>query len=445
LPVGSARTPVLAAAAVVLAALTACAIARIGFWSYGADAGTFAQLILDAFGGMRDGIEQGTHFRYHWSPTLVLLWPLLALTHSVLTLQLVQAVAVVAVAPLVHALAAPRVGPRVALLVALLALIYPPLLALGFEEFHELGLLPLLALGLLVAADRRRWGWFWICAVLLCGLREDVCLELAAIGAGLGCVRWRSARAWWCAALLAAITLAVYYGVVVPTLGGWVPAHFYRYPFADGPAALLSGPLHAPLAFARTFATVDRLTYLLEAFVPLAFLPLRTPWVLASIPGFAIVLLANDPLVYHMGNHYAALWVPWLLAATAFAARGVRLPAAALALSVLTLLFADPMHPAHFLRPNYRRLSDAERALRCVPDGVSVSTHDEWFTHIAARDPHATLGRIDGVDALVFADDFPNAEFQREMLPRIRAAVARGEYRVACRAGNVVTYLRTPG
>ncbi len=50
-------------------------VVRIRLWTYGADTGTFVQVVLDAFGGMRDGIEGGTHYRYHWSPSLVLLWP----------------------------------------------------------------------------------------------------------------------------------------------------------------------------------------------------------------------------------------------------------------------------------------------------------------------------------------------------------------------------------
>ncbi|MFZ0364214.1 MAG: hypothetical protein WAL67_08405, partial [Candidatus Cybelea sp.] len=57
---------------VVLAAL---AVVRAKLWTYGSDTGTFAQIVADAFGGMRNGVEAGSHFRYHWSPSLALLWP----------------------------------------------------------------------------------------------------------------------------------------------------------------------------------------------------------------------------------------------------------------------------------------------------------------------------------------------------------------------------------
>ncbi len=430
------------AAFVIVGALDAL---RWRFWSYGADSGTFAQLIVDTFGGMRDGIEQGTHFRFHWSPVLALLWPLMAATHQVLALQFVQVAATVAVAPLAYALVAPRAGGPAALLVAILSLVYPPLLAIGWGEFHEVGLYAPLVLGLVVAADRKAWGWFALCAVLACGVREDTTLELAIAGLALAIGGWRSRIAWAALAALAIASDAFYYGFVVPRVGPWNPAHFYIYPFAAGPLALVLAPFTHPLEFAREFFTFGRLTYLIEAFAPLAFLPFFSRWSLLALPGFAIVLLANDQLVYHMGNHYASLWSPWLIVGTAFAVAerdAERWARIAIAISVLVLAFFNPLHPAHFLKPNYHDLRSAQASFDSLPPDASVSTHDEWFTHIAAHDPNATLNTIDGVDYLVFADDYPNDEFQRAWLPRIKAEVAAGTYRALYRLGDVVTYQR---
>lgn len=428
---------------IVLAALDWVRLTR---WTYGADTGTFVQVVLDAFGGMRNGIEHGTHYRYHWSPTLVLLWPIMALTHAALTLQLIQSAAAVAVAPLLYALIVPRAGPKLALRVAILGLFYPPLLAVGWGEFHEIGLFPPLALGAIVAADQRRWRFFGACAIIACGVREDVCLELAIAGIGLGSANWRSRRAWFATAALALASLTVYYGVIIPHVGGkWIPAHFYEFAFAHGALALALAPFVHPMAFAQTFFTRGRLTYLLEAFVPLAFLPMFSRWIVLALPGLAIVLLANTELVYHMGNHYAALWIPWLLAAAAFAAanrNALRWCTIALALSALFLAFFNPMHPAHFLRPSYRDIPAARRALACVPAGASVATHDEWFSAIAAHRPQATLATVRGVDYLVYADDYPNAEFAARALPALRAEIAAGTYREVCRFGAVATYER---
>jgi uncharacterized membrane protein len=420
---------------------------RFALWTYGADTGTFVQVVLDAFGGMHDGIEHGTHYRYHWSPSLLLLWPLLAATQCALVLQLVQVAATVAVGPLIYALVASRAGAKLALRVAILALVYPPLLAVGWGEFHEVGVVSPLVLGAIVAADRQLWMWFAICIVIACGIREDVCLELAVAGIALGIGGWKSRTAWLTTAALALLSLGTYYGIVIPQLGGaWIPAHFYEYPFARGPLAIARAPFVHPLEFGRTFFTFGRLTYLLEALVPLAFLPLFSRWSLLALPGFGIVLLANSGLVYHMGNHYAALWIPWLLAGTAFAAaerNALRWCNVALGLCGVVLIFFNPLHPAHFLRPNYHDLSAARKALACVPAHVSVATHDEWFSVIAAHQRRATLATVTDVEYLVYADDYPNAEYQRTLRPALRAEVAAGTYHEVCRFGAVATYERT--
>ncbi len=450
---------------VVLAAL---AVVRAKLWTYGSDTGTFAQIVADAFGGMRNGVEAGSHFRYHWSPSLALLWPLVAVTGSALPLQLVQAAATVACAPLVASLARPYVENRLADGLGLLALLYPPLLALGFDEFHELGLFTPLALGLVLAADRGRWIWFAVCAVAAIGLREDVALTLVAFGIVLIAIAVRRkstgrglldgvasaprslAIAGCALAAGAAAALTAYYAIVTPRLGGWVPSHFYVYPFAAGPLALVVSPIAHPLEFARAIFTFGRLTYVLEALVPLAFLPLRSWWVLLAIPGAAIVLLANSGYVWRMGDHYAALWIPWLLVATiagvASLARraggrsAVRATAVAGVLCVVFLIAFDPMHPLHYLHPYYHDLAAARRAIGCVPKAASLATYDEWFSAVAAQRPRATIDRADGVQYLVYADDFSSDPNQMRLWPKISRGVAGGEYRVACRFGDVVTY-----
>jgi hypothetical protein len=153
-----------------------------------------------------------------------------------------------------------------------------------------------------------------------------------------------------------------------------------------------------------------------------------------------------------MGNHYAAMWAPWLLVAAAAALARVERSKgagaarkwcnAAFAACALTLLFFNPLHPAHYLRPAYAARADAVRALRCVPPGASVSTHDEWFSLVAPANARATIFTTSGVDYLVFADDYPNGMFQSVVRPRLKAAVARRAYSAVCRFGRVKTYRR---
>jgi uncharacterized membrane protein len=449
---------------VVLAVL---AVVRAKLWTYGSDTGTFAQIVADAFGGMRNGVEAGSHFRYHWSPSLALLWPSVAVTRSALPLQLLQAAATAACAPLVASIARPYASARLANLLGYVTLLYPPLLALGFDEFHELGLFTPLVLGLFAAADRSRWGWFSICAVLAIGLREDAALTLIFFGVVLIAIaRWRRpqgrgllegfvaaprALSWAGAglALGSAAALALYYGIIAPRLGGWVPSHFYVYPFAAGPIALVLAAITRPRDFAAAILTFGRLTYVLEGLVPLALLPLRSWWALLALPGAAIVLLANSGYVWRMGDHYAALWIPWLLVAAVMGAvtlsrRSDRIACnwavAAGALCVVFLIAFDPSHPLHYLHPYYHDLTDARRALGCVPKDAPLATYDEWFSAVAAQRPRATIDTFSGTQYLVYADDFPSTAFQLRLRPAIARAVADGNYRVVCHYGHVAAY-----
>lgn len=440
---------------VVLAGLAAV---RSLDWSYGADTGTFVQAILDAFGGMHDGVEGTTHYRYHWSPTLILLWPFLAVTRSVWVLQAILAAATVACAPLLAAIARCGTGrgtleDGVSDRIGAVALVYPPLIAVGFGEFRDLGLLSCLALGWWLALQRRRWGWLAAAAILLAGLREDVCLELAIVGMLIGALNLRrrdaaKAAAAFGSAGLALVSLSVYVFVVLPRIGPWPPSHFYDYSFAHGPAALLLAPLLHPLAFGAAILTVGRLTYVLEAFVPLALVPLRSRAVILALPGFAIVLLANSGLVWRMGEHYAALWIPWLLIAFAGGIATLRVQrrwtTVAFALSAVVLIAFSPLHPLHYLKPSYHALADARAVMATIPRDGRVATHDEWYTANAATHPDAlVLGTGPSsiaADYVVFAEDYPNDDFQRRVLPQLHRLVRAGAFHLIARQGAVRAY-----
>ncbi|MBV9234035.1 MAG: DUF2079 domain-containing protein [Candidatus Eremiobacteraeota bacterium] len=458
-------------AALEFVVLAILAVIRTKLWTYGSDTGTFAQIVADAWHGMRNGVEGGSHFRYHWSPALAVLWPLVAIGRSALPLQLLQAAATAVCGPLVATVARPYAGKKQAELLGLVTLIYPPLLALGFDEFHELGLFTPLVLALFAAADRGRWLLFAFAAVAAVGLREDAALTLAFFGLTLSGIALRPGRngskgrglldgyavqpralamAGGALTLSSVAALLAYYAIVAPRLGGWRPSHFYTYSFAAGPLALAVAPFVHPLQFARAIFTFGRLTYVLEALVPLAFLPLISRWALLAFPGAAVVLLANSGYVWRMGDHYAALWIPWLLVAAVAGAATVsarsvgaarRWLQTAAVLCVLFLLAFNPLHPLHYLHPYYGDLTDARRAIDCVPKDAMLSTYDEWFSAVAAQRPRATIAQVAGVQYLVYAEDFADTAYQQ----RLRAAIATGRYRSVCRFGRVAAYaVRAP-
>jgi uncharacterized membrane protein len=346
-----------------------------------------------------------------------------------------------------------------------LTLLYPPLLAVAFGEFHELAFFPAAAIGLLWAADRCRWGLFAAFGAACLLTREDVCLELAVIGAGIALLAllkrhsdesgllvgqprqpMATAAAFGCLSVAGALVALSYYHFVLSLRGQWPHEHFYDYPFAHGPFAVFAAVFAQPLVALPSLLRIGRLTYLLEALGPVLFLPLRSRWVLAVLPGLVIVLLASEPSVWRMGNHYAALWVPWILIATGTTLAGIgrhynwQVAAAwangAIAACLVTLAAFNPLHVGHYLTAPYRDLASARAALACVPHDAVVATHDEWFSEIAADYPNATIQRADA-PYLVYGDDFPNARFHDVTAPAIAKSVQSGRYQVVCTVGHV--------
>lgn len=457
------------AVALVAGVMTVLASVRWSVWSYGSDTGTFAQAILNSGQGFRNGMEAGSHFRFHWSPILAVLWPLVAATRSGLALQIAQVFLIALTAVPLFALVRSYAGDMWALRCAILALLYPPLLANAFSEFHELAFYPVLALTMLWAADRARWLWFALAAIALVTIREDACLDLCIIGIVLGIIGLlrrkspqrgllrgeplqpqRLAAAGFALAVLSAGAIAVYWLIVLPRVGPWAPSHFYHYAFADGPLQTAMAVFTHPLQLFGAVATRGRLTYLLEAFVPLALLPLLTRWTWLAFPAFAGILLASDESVWRMGMHYVLLWAPWMLLAASWALVKVRERRSeraalvwlriALTLCVVFLIAFNPMHPAHYLRAEpYQHTADARRAFACVPANAPLETHDEWYAHEALTHPNAgVFGNApqDFAGYLVFAEDWQNAHFAA-VLPAIRAAISRGDLRTVCTFGNV--------
>jgi uncharacterized membrane protein len=453
--------------ALFCAVMSALAVARWNLWSYGTDTGIFAQSILNAPQGFTNGPEDGTHLRFHWAPIIGVLYPLVALTHSPLSIQLAQVVLIALCGPALYALIRPYASERTAYRCALLALVYPPLASLAFEEFHEIAFYPALAIGTLWALDRERWGWFALLAAAGLFVREETCFATCALGAivlgislrplgseraGLlfGAPRDRRATALAGIALVAggAASLGIYYGLVIPHVGAWKPARFYDYPFANGPLALLAALATRPWLLGG-FLTFGRGTYMLEALAPLAFLPLRSWWSVLAVPGLLVIMLSSDDVTRHMGGHYAGVWGPWFLVGMAAAlarierAGGEAAAAfpARFALRVCALVYVafNPMHPFHYLQPAHAR-EQAESALRTIPPDARVLMHDEWFARHSLVFRNATTYPWTPFTIAVFARDYPNDHFRNVVLPEFEVSARKGALARSYAERSIVVY-----
>src|SRR5580658_4212528 len=264
------------------ATVFALVMTLLGFDRYvtyhsGADLGEFVQTIATPLSGFGDAPEGGSHFLHHFSPILYLLSPLLLAIRSPLLLIAVQAVAGALVAPAIYLFARRRIPEHLARSVAIVALLYPALVGVVFTDFHENAFAPAAIAWLIYAVDARKFALAAAFVLVALATKEDEALVLAALGVGYALYSARngdriSARFAWGTALLSCAVFAGYFGIVRPLAGAhgaWFALDYYEGHSFDTPhgATIVLG----------------RLSFLLEALVPLACLPLLTP-------GFALVL-----------------------------------------------------------------------------------------------------------------------------------------------------------
>ncbi len=399
----------------------------------GADLGLFTQSIASVFHGFSNTVEGGSHFTVHFSPILYLCAPLLLATRSPLSLIALAALAGGLTGPPLFLFARRRMPENLALGVAAVGLLYPPLAGVVFADFHENVFAPALTLWLIWAVDARRFRLAALFLVLCLGVKEDQSLILAcaALFAYAYFARAREPagmRFAGAAFVLSLVTFFAFFAVVRPLAGAseaWSPLHFYAW---QNTAEAGSTPWYS----------IGRPAYFLEALLPLAFVCLLSPLFLLALPGFAECLFSHDSVTYTMGQHYAAPWIGYVLASFALGVarldvqqvrRAVWAVRAAAILSLANLAFASPTHWGHYLgaRSAHDRLVDRE--LAALPPALEVGTHDELFAHLGL-DPNASLGLGRTPRAVLIDRNDATSFWVERLLPLLQQEVAEGRYRL---------------
>ena len=433
-----------AACLVYAIGLTLAGIDRYASYHSGADLGEFVQTIATPFSGFGDTPEGGSHFLHHFSPLLYLCSPLLLLAHSPVALIAIQALAGALVAPAIYLLVRKRAGTRLALSAAGVTLLYPPLVGVTFTDFHENGFAPAAIAWLAWAIDSRRWGWAAAFVAIGLAIKEDEALMFVVLGAGFAIwARRRGDAALFRfatgAAVASALSLVLYFAVVRPLAGGhdtWFALGYITNAEAhqDGLAAVLG-----------------RASFLLEAFVPLCFLPVFGWRVLIVVPGLVEVLSSHWSITYTMGQHYAGVWVGEMLVAYALglaafaAARGprfaMRLAIASLVICVLNLSLASPTHWRHYLAPvnAHDRVLDAFVA--GLPPNAAVGTHDEIYSHLGF-DPNARNEWASLPEYVLVDNSYPSAGWQQIGRKQLDDLVRRRVYVLLRSEDGVELYRR---
>jgi uncharacterized membrane protein len=247
--------------------------------------------------------------------------PIYALHQSAETILVLQAVLIGAAAIPLYLVARQFLGPWLSCLVGVLYIFYPPLHGSNLYDFHYPPLAPFFLWFTLFFVLTRRTVGAVLFAILSLSVREDVSFGLMVIGLFLIMTNRRSRAGVW----LAAAGVLYFVGmklVLMPLQRGGQQAFIHQYAGLVGEgthgfSGVMKTVLGNPVFTLGVLLEKDKLIYILELFLPLAFFPLRRPiGLLCCVPGFLFTLLSTGyrPL-YQISFQYTAHWTAYLFIA----------------------------------------------------------------------------------------------------------------------------------
>jgi uncharacterized membrane protein len=415
------------------------------------DLGVFSQITGSAFGCFCSPLY-GSQWAHHFSPILYLAGVFMLVWRSALTLIALQAVAAALFVPAVYGLVLRHADRKTARLAAAVTLLYPALGGMVFGDFYENAFAPAAVAWMLWAFDGGYLGLAALFALLTLAIKEDQAFFLMVAGV-LASFRYRDdapRRNTAIALTFLSVAVALVYVLQIqPHAPGGNPHWAQRF-FSWGGGSLGD-------VFPK--GILDRVGFIVLAFLPLLFLPFRTPAFLVAVLPLAEVLGSSSPVTYTIGQHYAGAWLGYVFYAFAIAvctawnrdpARIARALYWCIGLCVTEFAVADPLHPGINLHPYQARDAALDRYLARLPAQFDVATQEEAYTHLAATDAHATLlpeTPDEPVTACYILTDtaYPESPRLVESSALVDKLVRSGVYRVSDRNGAITLYKRMQG
>jgi len=250
-----------------------------------------------------------------------LIAPIYGIHQSAETLLILQATLIGGAAVPLYMVARKYLSPWLSCLVAIWYLFYPPLHGSNLYDFHYPPLAPFFLWFTLYFALSRRTVLTIIFAIITLSVREDISIGLVIIGLFL-IVTNRRARAGFLLAAAGAAYFVAMKLVIMPLQRGGQEAFIHQYAglVPDGSrgfSGVMKSVIGNPVFTLGILLDRDKLIYLLEIFLPLAFFPMRRAiGLLCCLPGFLFTLLSTGyrPL-YQISFQYTAHWTSYLFIA----------------------------------------------------------------------------------------------------------------------------------
>jgi uncharacterized membrane protein len=430
------------------------------------------------------GGPHSSHLGFHATWFSFVIAPFYALRPNAETLLIVQAFLFGSAALPLYLFGQRLVSKWLACLIALAYVLYPGLHGSNLYDFHYLPLGPFFLWFTIYFADKRRWTLMLVFALLSLSVREDVAAGLAGLG-GLILLSGRRPVAGAVLLILGAAYFVFMKGVVMHHAmgGGDAFVHQYRLliPEDDNTfVGVVKTIMSNPIFTLETLLERQKLIYLVEIMLPLAFVPLLRPLGLwASAVGFVFTLLSTkyQPQIM-ISFQYTAYWTAQLFPATLFNFRWMDRVAAinerrgiawkwswvaALAVGTAAMSYqygALIQHntawggfgPYHFGTDatDLKRRADLRPLLALIPPTAKVVACENVVPQLSNR-PDAYTLRLSVYDADYILFHLPAPQFEREnvldALQSRRFGIVKesGEYVLAKRGFSTSENLRIIG
>lgn len=265
--------------------------------------------------------------RGHAEVGMYFILPFYAIRASSEALLVIQAVLLGSAAIPIYLFATRFISRWSAMCLALVYVLYAPLHRSNFYDFHMQPIAAAFTLWMLYFFVAQRNVLFWISFLLALTAREDISIGLAVFGTFLMVTGYR-ARVGLVVTIISVIYFGILKGVIMPLAGGWWFANIYKnlqIPGKQGYGSIVETLVSNPIFVLTTLFTKEKLILALQILLPVAFLPLRRPYlILALVPGFFFTLLTTgyNPTVTTMFQ-YNAYWISYIFPATAVALRAI--------------------------------------------------------------------------------------------------------------------------
>ncbi|MDJ0897321.1 MAG: DUF2079 domain-containing protein [Xenococcus sp. MO_188.B8] len=262
-----------------------------------------------------------SHLGTHFTPALLIWLPFYALFPSPATLSVLQVIWVTAGGLVLYFLARQYLQPFISLLITVSYYCAIAVVAPTLSNFHNLSQIPLAFFSLLLAMEKRWWWLFWVLALWILAIRQDVGLVLFSLGIYLFFSK-RHPRLGILLCGISVLYIITVVNLVMPHFSDDVSQRLLIQKFGqyvDKPTAstieVLWGMISQPgLLIKELVSPVGQtISYLLGHWLPLAFIPAIAPasWMVAGFP-LLYLLLAKGMSVLAISLRYAMTVVPGL-------------------------------------------------------------------------------------------------------------------------------------